>query len=81
MSCQLRHDQACLNGPDCCPEYPNRPRPARHGGLCSPCFLAAAPEVKETCLLLDRIDARVAREERQLAQLDAIWTAPYVEAA
>ncbi len=66
MSVRLRSDQACLNGPDCNPAFPNRPRPARHGGLCVQCYMAAAPAVRATADLLDKLDAERVRAHLEL---------------
>lgn len=49
MSCELRYDQCCIE--DGCL------RPARHGGLCVQCYMAADPAVRACADLLDRIDA------------------------
>lgn len=65
---------------NCCAED-HCTKPARHGELCVAHYMAASPAVRAVCDLLDRIDARCAREDRQLATLEAIWTAPPVPAA
>ena len=49
MSCELRYDQCCIE--DGCL------RPARHGGLCVQCYMAADAAVRSCADLLDRIDA------------------------
>jgi hypothetical protein len=53
-------------------------RPARHGELCVAHYMAASPAVRAVCDLLDRVDAQCARAERELAVLEAIWSAPVV---
>lgn len=48
MTTHLRHDQECAE--DGCT------RPAHHADLCDAHYYTAAPEVKATCDLLDRLE-------------------------
>ena len=64
MSVQLRYDQCC--------ESEGCTKPARHGSLCSVCYMAATPARRAVELLADRVDAEDASERRHL-DFDAFY--------
>lgn len=55
MSCKLRNEQCCQTA--------GCKRPARHGELCTPCYMSATPAVRAVMDLCDRVDARLAKLE------------------
>ena len=64
MTVQLRYDQCC--------ESEGCTKPARHGALCSVCYMAATPARRAVELLADRCEAGDASERRHL-DFDAFY--------